>query len=126
MQWKHPNLPRLKKFKAQQSTGKVMLVVFFEMQGPLLSEFKELEVSINAQRYTYTLYKMYKAIEKRPGMLSSGVIILHDNARPQVARSVSRIWLLNSGKPAYSPDLSTCDYHIFGPPKRSLMGPTMA
>ncbi|GFX12646.1 hypothetical protein TNCV_3157671 [Trichonephila clavipes] len=55
--------PRLKKFKAQQSSGNVMLKALFDMQqAPLLAEVKELDVSINAQWYTQTLDKLYMAI----------------------------------------------------------------
>ena len=59
-------------------------------------------------------------------MLSSGVIILHDNARPHVAKvcveALARKKWEVLEHPAYSPDLSPCDYHIFGPLKKSLMG----
>ncbi|KAJ4427197.1 hypothetical protein ANN_24814 [Periplaneta americana] len=45
--------------------------------------------SINAQRYEETLQKLRRANKsKRPGMLSSGVILLHDNAHPHTANSV--------------------------------------
>ncbi|XP_037560729.1 uncharacterized protein LOC119438774 [Dermacentor silvarum] len=39
MQWKHPSSPPPKKCKAVASAGKVLLNVFFDVQGPLLVEF---------------------------------------------------------------------------------------
>jgi histone-lysine N-methyltransferase SETMAR len=62
----------------------------------------------------------------RPGMLSNGIIILHDNAHPHTANSV-RNTLQRFGwevlqHPPYSPDLSLCDFHIFGDLKRDIHG----
>lgn len=127
MQWKHPSSPKPKKFRVQQSAGKVMLTVFFDIQGPLLLEFLEPNETINSQRYIQTLDKLHQAIKsKRPGMLSSGVILLHDNARPHVSKATSdaltrKRWEVLE-HPAYSPDLSPCDFHIFGPLKKFLKG----
>ncbi|GFY61426.1 hypothetical protein TNIN_14931 [Trichonephila inaurata madagascariensis] len=57
------------------------------MQELLLLYFKEPDVSINTQRYTQILDTLHKAIKnKYPGMLSSGVIILHDNAGQHVTK----------------------------------------
>ncbi|GFY59267.1 chymotrypsin B [Trichonephila inaurata madagascariensis] len=59
------------------------------MRGPLLLEFKEPYVFINAQWYIETVDKMYKAIKnKRSGVLSSSFILLHDNARPHVVMAI--------------------------------------
>ncbi|GFV05259.1 histone-lysine N-methyltransferase SETMAR [Trichonephila clavipes] len=41
MQWKHASSPPPKKFRAVKSAGKVLLTVFFDVQGPLLVEFLE-------------------------------------------------------------------------------------
>ncbi|KFM69297.1 hypothetical protein X975_03065, partial [Stegodyphus mimosarum] len=34
IQWKHPDIPRPKKFKTQHSAGKMMLTAFFDIQIP--------------------------------------------------------------------------------------------
>ncbi|GFS79084.1 hypothetical protein TNCV_4408131 [Trichonephila clavipes] len=61
--------------------------------------------------------------QSKTNMLPSGVI-LQDNARPHVKVCVEgltlKIWEVLE-KPAYSPDLSPCNCHIFGPLKGSLM-----
>ncbi|KAG5309538.1 SETMR methyltransferase, partial [Acromyrmex insinuator] len=50
-------------------------------------------------------------------MLTAGVSLLHDNARPHVAASTTA--LLNQFSwdvlthPPYSPDLAPSDYHLF-------------
>lgn len=127
MQWKHPGSPKPKKFKSALSAGKVMLTAFFDHEGVLLLDFKEPCVNINAVRYKDTLDKLHTAIKnKRPGMLSRGVILLHDNARPHVANIVQESLLKKKWEvlphPAYSPDLSPCDFHLFGPLKKFLKG----
>jgi histone-lysine N-methyltransferase SETMAR len=63
---------------------------------------------------------------KRPGKLSRGVLMLHDNARPHAAHA-TRDTLSHFGwgvldHSHYSPDLSLCDYHVFGPLKKTLKG----
>ncbi|GFV33710.1 uncharacterized protein TNCV_4568251 [Trichonephila clavipes] len=71
-----------------------------------------------------TLDRLHKVIKnKHPGMLWLGVNILHDNARPYVTQVyVEALKWEVLEHPAYSPDLSPCDYHIFGLPKKNLMG----
>jgi len=57
------------------------------------------------------------------GLLSTGVLLQHDNARPHTARSnVAKIQDLSFDclpHPPYSPDLAPSNFHVFGPLKRS-------
>ncbi|GFY57461.1 histone-lysine N-methyltransferase SETMAR [Trichonephila inaurata madagascariensis] len=96
------------------------------MQVPLLVELKESDVSLNAQRYTQTLYKLHKTIKsKYPCILSSGVIILHDNASLHVTNVFVKALTCKKWEvlehSAYSADLLSCVYHIFGSQKKSLI-----
>ena len=64
---------------------------------------------------------------KPPEMLSDGIFLLHDNARPHTANLV-RDKLQGFGwetlkYPPYSPDISPCDVHIFGDLKKGIRGP---
>ncbi|GFS03474.1 histone-lysine N-methyltransferase SETMAR [Elysia marginata] len=83
--------------------------------------------TINAERYCQTLDKLRDAIRrKRPGQLTKGVILQHDNATPHTAR-VTQCWLEKYGwdilsHPPHSPDLAPSDYHLFGPLKHELAG----
>lgn len=48
--------------------------------------------TINAAVYCETLRKLRRAIQnKRRGMLTKGVMLLHDNARPQTAARTTTI-----------------------------------
>ena len=71
--------------------------------------------------------KMHRAIRnKRRGMLSKGIVLLHDNARPYAANRTQNFiasfdWE-QFDHPPYSPNLAPNDYHVFlseGTPRRS-------
>ena len=48
--------------------------------------------TINAQVYCDTLQRLRRAIQnKRRGLLSSGVVLLHDNARPHTAQQTTAL-----------------------------------
>ena len=127
MTWKHPSSPVAKKFKVMRSAKKIMGNVFWDSRGVLLFETLQPGETINAARYCQTLDKLREAIRrKRPGQLTNGVILQHDNATPHTAR-VTQGWLEKYGweilpHPPHSPDLAPSDYHLFGPLKRELAG----
>ncbi|PNF38144.1 hypothetical protein B7P43_G14600 [Cryptotermes secundus] len=71
------------------------------------------------------LRKLHKAIQqKRPGFLTKGVLLLHDNARPHTANKTNET--LQNFKwevlehPPYSHDLGPSYFHLFGPLKHHL------
>lgn len=126
MEWKHPSSPVRKKFKTTPSAGKVLLTVFWDAQGVLLLDFLE-DGTINANRYCDTLSKLKKAIrKKRPGLLTSGVLLLDDNARPHSARAtqnhIATLGWERLDHPPYSPDLAPSDFHLFPALKKNLGG----
>lgn len=127
MQWKHPSSPSTKKFKVVPSAGKVMLTVFWDSQGVLLAHFQNKNENVTAESYCRVLLLLRDAIRrKRPGLLTRGILLHHDNARPHSAHlTQARIaelgWELLE-HPAYSPDLAPSDYHLFGPLKKHLGG----
>ncbi|KAL4143874.1 hypothetical protein QTP88_006129 [Uroleucon formosanum] len=83
--------------------------------------------TINAAKYCETLKKLRRAIQnKRRGLFTSGVCLLHDNARPHTANVTKQLldsfgWdVLNH--PPYSPDLAPSDYHLFTSLKKHMGG----
>jgi histone-lysine N-methyltransferase SETMAR len=102
-----------------------MATVFWERRGVLLVDFMERGTTINAERYCETLTKLRRAIQnRRCGMLSAGVVFLHDNARPHTARrTLTELQKFNwqvLDHPPYSPDLAPSDYHLFMNMKKPL------
>lgn len=127
MQWKHPSSPCAKKFKVTPSAGKVMLTVFWDHQGVLLTNFQKKDDRVNSLSYCKLLVKLRSTIRrKRPGLLTRGVILLHDNARPHTAlltrEKIQKFGWELLDHPPYSPDLAPSDYHLFGPLKNHLGG----
>jgi len=80
--------------------------------------------TITSETYCETLKKLRRAIEnKRRGMLTSGVVLLHDNVRPHTAARAQALlqkfhWDMFD-HPPYSPDLAPSDF-----PVESLAGNT--
>ncbi|GBN21993.1 hypothetical protein AVEN_161371-1 [Araneus ventricosus] len=87
MAWGHIGSPtRLRKARQTLSARKLMVTVFWVPQVILLIEFMTRGTTINSEVYCRTLNKLKRAIQnKRRGLLSSGVVLLHDNARPHTA-----------------------------------------
>ena len=109
MEWRHTTSPVKVKAKQTISTRKVMATVFWDRHGVLLVEFMQQGTTINAATYCATLTKLRRAIQnKRRGLLTSGVLLLHDNARPHSAIQTQN--LIRSfgweqiAHPPYSPD----------------------
>ena len=58
MEWFHPTSPRSKRFKSQQSAGKVMVTVFWDSVGVILVDFMSKGATINLDVYIDTLKKL--------------------------------------------------------------------
>jgi hypothetical protein len=81
-------------------------------------EFLPQGSTINAGVYCDTLKKLHRAIQnEQRGMLSQGVVMLHDNAYPHVAIAMQDLFATFGWKqfdhPSYSPDLLPSDLHMF-------------
>lgn len=131
MEWRHTTSPVRVKAKQTISTRKVMATVFWDRHGVLLVEFMQQGTTINAAAYCATLTKLRRAIQnKRRGLLTSGVLLLHDNARPH--SSIHTQNLIRSfgweqiDHPPYSPDLAPSDFHLFRYLKEFLGGKRFA
>jgi histone-lysine N-methyltransferase SETMAR len=74
---------------------------------------------VHAGVYCDTLQKLRRAIQnKRRGMLSRGVVMLHDNARPHTAAAATQDLIATFNwepfdHPPYSPDLAPNDFPVF-------------
>jgi histone-lysine N-methyltransferase SETMAR len=127
MQWKHAQSPTPTKFRTQASAGKVMATIFWDAQGVIHMDYLPHKTTITGQYYADLLLRLRHSIkEKRRGMLSRGVLLLHDNA-PVHAAKIAQVALNEAGfqqlpHPAYSPDLAPSDFHLFRHLKANLRG----
>ena len=69
MVWRHPASPRSKKFKSQQSVGKVIMTVFWVSVGVILVDFMSKGATINSDAYIDTLKKLKARIRRIPPAL---------------------------------------------------------
>jgi histone-lysine N-methyltransferase SETMAR len=95
---------------------KVMISVWWDLQGVVMLELLPDNMTINAAYYCDQLQRLSAELDrKRP---RHGIVrLLHDNARPHTAK-VTCQKLLELGwevlpHPPYSPDLAPSDYHLF-------------
>ena len=108
------------KVQTQPSAVKLMLKVYWDLQGPVLEHYQERGKTINSAQYNEILTdKVKPAIRsKRRGLLSKGVVLLHDNARPHTAahtaETLRKLKFEVMAHLPYSPDLSPSDYRLFG------------
>jgi hypothetical protein len=69
-----------------------MGTVSWDHRGVLLVEFMEKGTTINAASYCATLERLKTTIKrKRLGLVTKGVLILHNNARPHVATATQEL-----------------------------------
>ena len=109
--------------KADLHPKKILLCCFWDAQGMLYYELLQQGKTINATVYSAQLEKLAAAVrEKR--RRRANVYLLHDNARPHIAKETqSKLAKLNwetVPHPPYSPDLPLSDYYLFRPLKAFL------
>ena len=95
----------------------MMATVVWDRKRILLTEFKAPRTTITSEVYCEMLHKLRRSIQnKQRGMLSKGVVLLH-NARPHTAtRTNALIKLFNweiFDQPPYSLDPVPSNYHLF-------------
>ena len=106
MEWRHPISPRSKKFKSQQSAGKVMVNVFWDSVGVMLVDFMSKGATINSDIYIGALKKLKARILRvRPALEMSKVLLQHDNARPHTSLKPMRSSALLAGQQFHIPHI---------------------
>jgi hypothetical protein len=78
-----------------------MTAIFWDKKRVLTVEFMQQETTMTSQVYCETAKKLRRAIQnKRRGMLTSGVVLLHDNARPHARAlllALQHCWSISTG-----------------------------
>ena len=106
---------------------KIMMTAFFDQKGVVTLDFLEENATINSDRYCESLRRLKADYQnKRRGQSSMAISLLHDNATSHVSRKTREV--LNQlsinviEHPPYSPDLSPCDFFLFGRLKKMIRG----
>ncbi|GFS22764.1 transposase [Elysia marginata] len=115
MQYRHKNSPAPKKFKVVASARKVLLTIFWDMEGIVHVEFLEQGTTINSERYVSTLRALKGRLRRVRQDKVKDVVIQQDNA--QLHTSCQTL-----PHPPYSPDLAPSDFFLFPLLKKHLKG----
>jgi histone-lysine N-methyltransferase SETMAR len=89
------------------------------MKCVIYFELLDIHETINANVYSQQLQLLYQVLlQKRPVLANQkGVIPLHDNSRPHVAKltqqKIEQFGWEVLAHPPWSPDLAPSDYHLF-------------
>lgn len=125
MEWRKKGESAPVKAKSRLSAGKVLATVFFDFKGVSHIDFLYKRRTVNAAYYCQLLDETKLAYRrKRRTSPIRNIILLHDNARlhtaAQTRQKIEDLFWNTLEHPPYSPDLSPCDYHLFGPLKEAL------
>lgn len=117
IEWQHTTLSGTVKAKKTTSTRKVMATVFSGRHWVLLVEFMQQGSTINAAAYHTNLNKFWRAIQNKcRSLLTSEVVLLHDNSRSHSAiltqNLITSFGWEQIGRPLYGPDLTPSDYRL--------------
>jgi hypothetical protein len=114
--WKHKDSPAPKKFRTAPLSGKVMLILFFDLKGIILQHWLPQKQTVNGVYYANTLKThLGNAIrKKRPEFLTKRWLLLQDNAQLHTANvameALADICGTPVEHPSYSPNLAPCDF----------------
>lgn len=127
-EWRAKDEPKPKKPRQSRSKIKTMLIVFFDFQGVVHSEYLPTGQTANAAWYVQVLRNLRENIRrKRPELWKSQSWFLHhDNASIHTAH-LTRDYLVKNNvhvipQAPYSPDMAPCDFFLFPKLKLPLRG----
>jgi histone-lysine N-methyltransferase SETMAR len=99
--------------------------LFWDEWGVIFEHYMPRGNIVNSETYADLLkYHLCPAIKsKRHGLLSTGVLLQHNNARPHTTcLTLATIQDLSFECLPHQPDLAPSDFHVFGPLKEAMGG----
>lgn len=127
-EWRAPGDPKPKKPRQSRSKIKAMMIVFFDYQGVVHSEFLPTGQTANAEWYVNVLRHLREDIRrKRPELWANQSWFLHHDNAPIHTAHLTRDYLTKNNvnvipQAPYSPDMAPCDFFLFPKLKLPLRG----
>jgi len=91
-EWRGKGSSRPKKFKRAQSNVKQMMIFAYDCKGVIMTDRVPCGTTVTAAYYRQFLQKLRRKMHaNRLDLLENGVLILHDNARPQLGKDVREL-----------------------------------
>ena len=124
MKWGNMNSPLKEMFKTQPSVGRVTCTAFWDRKGMILMDFLEPRQTITCDCYIAMLTK-WKAQTSRVSPKEKTTFFLqHNNTTSHTSlktvECIARLGWTVLPQPAYNPDLTPSDFHLFGTMKEGL------
>ena len=95
-----------------------MMIIFWDTDGVLLTEYLPRGTTINDPRYASIIQRLRSVIVgKRCGKVNRGMLLFHDNAPIDkcniVQATIRQAGFIELNHCAHSPDIAPSDYHLF-------------
>ena len=127
-EWKSYGSPRPMRARKSKSKVKVMLIVFFDIQGIDHFKFLPQDQTVNQTVYKEIFWRLVRSVgDKRRSLWEANTWALHhDNAPTRTALSISQFLaernIATLEHPSYFPDLAPRDFFLFPKIKSVLKG----
>jgi histone-lysine N-methyltransferase SETMAR len=97
---------------------KIMLCIWWDMRGVIHFELLNSNQTITSELYCQQLDRLNQSlVQNHSSLVNRKGVLLHDNARPHVARlteqKIRELGWEVLPHPPYSPDMAPTDYHLF-------------
>lgn len=126
--WVKNDCPPIKVPKPDLHPKKVLFSVWWSTKGIIYHEFIKLGCTIDSELYCLQINKVHEQLKiSHPAVMNrKGPIILQDNAKPHTSKITLKKFADMGFEilphPAYSPDISPTDYHLFRSMSNYLAG----
>ena len=102
-----------------------MMIIFWDKDGVLLSEYLPCGTTINGPCYASIIERLHSVIvEKGHSKVSPGVLLLHDNTPVDkcniVQTAIRQVGFIELNRCAYSLDIAPTNYHLLSNLKKFL------
>ncbi|GFT56485.1 putative DD34D transposase [Trichonephila clavipes] len=125
-EWHTPQSPRQKKTRMSKSGMKAMLIVFFDKNGFVHSEFVPEGQRVNGAFYVEVLKRLKRRVNRVRPEISANWKLHHDNAPCPtcfvVTEHLTKNGIVTILQPPYSPDLNPANFFLFPKMKTDLKG----
>ena len=123
--WKKLGEQTPTRLRQERSAGKIMMIISWDKDGILLTEYLPHGTTINGLCYASIIERLHSVLlEKGHGKVSHGVLLLHGNAPiPKcniVQTTIRQVGFIELNHSACSPSIASSDYHLFSNLKKFL------
>ena len=114
--WKKLGEQTATRLRQERSAGKIMMIICWDKDGVLLTEYLPRGTTINGWCYASIIERLRSVIvEKGRGKVSREVLLPHDNVPIHkckiVQAAIRQVGFIELDHLAYSPDIALTNYH---------------